>query len=175
MNKEKLKDLGVPEEFLDAVFNAVTAEINTAAKNAVKNNGGDGDELKTAKEKIEELEGKLADAEGKLSAAEQERDSYSAKVGEMEKSYAAEKLFDGYKFSSSLARDAAMAKFKDAGLEFADGKYLGGKEWLDGLKKDAPEAFAGDAPAPKLMTGSGGGKDISDEQARAVMGLPVEK
>lgn len=167
MNKEKLKELGVPEELLDTVFNAVTDEINTAVEAAVKNNGN-GDELRTAKEKIEELE-------GKLSTALEERDSYSAKVGEMEKSYAAEKLFDGYKFSSSLARDAAMAKFKDAGLEFADGKYLGGKEWLDGLKKDAPEAFAGDAPAPKLMTGSGGGKDISDEQARAVMGLPVEK
>lgn len=175
MDKGKLKELGVPEEFLDLVFNAVTDEINTAVQTAVKNNGGDGDELKTAKEKIEELEGRLADAEKKLSAAEQERDGYSAKVGDLEKSHAAEKLFDGYRFSSSLARDAAMAKFKAAGLEFDDGKYAGGESWLDELKKSEPEAFAGDAPAPKLMTGSGGSKDVSDEQARAVMGLPAEK
>lgn len=176
MDKEKLRSLGINDDILDTVLTAVTDEINTSVAEGVKNNSA----LTTANEKIKELEGKLQTAEQtitqtqeKLTAAEGERDTLSGKLTDTEKNRAAEKLFSGFKFSSELAREAAFAKFKEAGLEFADGSYTGGEDWLKDLKKNNPEAFARDVPPPKLMTGSGGSVDAADggDAMRSIMGL----
>ena len=170
MTREKLKELGVNDEILESVFNAVEEEINTsvnsAVTEAVKNaeNSGSDDELKKARDEIEGLK-------GQIDTLTSERDDFKLQLGEKEKSYAAEKLFDGYKFSSALAREAALAKFKAAELEFSDGGFVGGKEWLEDLKKAEPTAFGTDVPVPKLMTGTAGAGKESDADARAVMGL----
>ncbi|MBQ7794718.1 MAG: hypothetical protein IJ366_09425 [Clostridia bacterium] len=163
MNKEKLIELGVPEEIADTVLTAVTEEINAGVTEGVKNSG----ELTKANKKISSLEEKVTALEG-------ERDTLSGKLTEKDMSYAAEKLFDGYKFSSPLAKEAAMAKFRASEPEFKDGKYTGGEGWIEELKKNEPSAFAGSTPPPTLMTGSGAATAVSDAQARKIMGLPLE-
>ena len=54
---------------------------------------------------------------------------------------ATEKFFSGVEFSSTLARDAAIAQFKAKGFKLDGETFQGGKEWLEALKKDQPDAF----------------------------------
>ena len=61
---------------------------------------------------------------------------------------ATEKFFSGVEFSSTLAREAAMAQFKQKGFKLDGDTFQGGKEWLDQLKKDQPEAFKAADPDP---------------------------
>lgn len=71
---------------------------------------------------------------------------------------ATEKFFSGVEFSSTLAKDAAMAQFKAKGFKLDGETFQGGKEWLDQLRKDQPEAFkaasnddqGGGKPKPKF-------------------------
>ncbi len=149
MDKAKLKDLGVPEEILDAVFDAVLAEIdqsvNTALENAEKNNTGISEEEKA------ELIKRAEAAEGKIS--------------EMEKKHAAEKLFSGYAFTSELAKEAAFKKFMESDTPFENGIFSGGEDWLNKLKEENPTAFLSETPPPKLMTGAAGGSASESEDA----------
>lgn len=61
---------------------------------------------------------------------------------------ATEKFFSGVEFSSTLAKEAAMAQFKQKGFKLDGDTFQGGKEWLDQLKKDQPEAFKAADPDP---------------------------
>ena len=54
---------------------------------------------------------------------------------------ATEKFFSGVEFSSALARNAAMAEFRAKGFKLDGETFQGGKEWLEQLKKEQPEAF----------------------------------
>ena len=79
---------------------------------------------------------------------------------------AMEKIFAGVEFSSPLARDAAMAQFRDKGFTLDDktGTLIGGQEWLDQLRKDMPEAFkAAEPKEPEPQLPSFGGS-VSPKQ-----------
>lgn len=61
---------------------------------------------------------------------------------------ATEKFFSGVEFSSTLAKDAAMAQFKAKGFKLDGETFQGGKEWLEALKKEQPDAFKAADPEP---------------------------
>ncbi len=81
---------------------------------------------------------------------------------------ATEKFFSGVEFSSTLARDAAMAQFRQKGFKLDGETFQGGKEWLDQLRKDQPEAFKatepdnGGKPKPKFTNPINPGGDGGD-------------
>lgn len=174
MDKAKLIELGVPAELSDEIFNAVSEEFNAQINEGVKKLNESvnfGNELS---EKLEKAEKKISGLEEELNTVKTERDDFSDKLDNAHKTHAAEKLFGGYNFSSSLAKEMAIEKFKESKPEFKDGEFVGGKDWIEELKKTDPTAFAEDKPTPKLMTGSGGAAEISDAEIRAVMGLATE-
>lgn len=102
-----------------------------------------------------------------LTALQQRYDTDTADLrGQLETQaydHAAEKFFDGFKFSSQAARKSAMADFKAKGIKYADGKFDGAEAFMDELKKSDPDAFAKEAEGGAGVgsgaggAGSGGG------------------
>lgn len=87
---------------------------------------------------LDELKAKYTEATDKLAAQETD--------------YAAEKLLSGYKFASERVRNSVLEEFKSKGFKYENGAFVGGKEYLEGLKKTEPDAFA--AEKPGLFMGS---------------------
>lgn len=85
----------------------------------------------------------LADLQGKYKT---DTDALNKRLKDQqagfERQTATDKFFSGVKFSSELAKKAAVADFNEKALKLENGSFVGGKEWLDDLRKSQPTAFA---------------------------------
>ena len=95
---------------------------------------------------------------------------------------ATEKFFSGVEFSSPLAREAAIAQFRAKGFKLDGETFLGGSEWLEGLKKDMPEAFKAaepqadpSKPKPKFTNPINPGGDGGDANPFSFNFTPVRE
>lgn len=70
--------------------------------------------------------------------------------------FEAERYLTGYKFSSELARKAAIQEFKEKKFQLQDGKFLGADDFMKEMKESNPTAFVEEkAPnAPQVFTRS---------------------
>lgn len=82
------------------------------------------------------------------------------KLAAQETNYAAEKLLSGYKFASERVKNSVLEEFKAKGFKYENGAFIGGKEYLEELKKNEPDAFAKEAPG--LFMGSTQGNVSAD-------------
>lgn len=119
------------------------------------------DAAKTAA-KVEELTKQLAERDSDLEKlkADNKSDELNKQIAELsekyktateqlaaqETDYAAEKLLSGYKFASERVKNSVLAEFKSKGFKYENGAFVGGKEYLEELKKNEPDAFAKEAP-----------------------------
>lgn len=80
------------------------------------------------------------------------------RISEQSLNYATEKFFAQFEFTSDLAKKAAIAEFKEQKFKFDDktGDFLGGKDWVDGLKKANPGAFKTEPDTNSNNGGAGG-------------------
>lgn len=99
--------------------------------------------------KSEELTKQLAELEAKYKT---DTDALNAKLAAQETDHAAEKLFGEYKFASERVKNSVLEEFKAKGFKYENGTFVGGKEYLEELKKNEPDAFAKEAPG--LLMGS---------------------
>jgi len=103
----------------------------------------------------------------KESAAQAERD-FNKKIEERDFNDALREALQGYKFTSSLARDAVADKIKSSGLKLTDGKIIGLSEMMESLKESNKDAFSDDNGKPKAQFTSGrqenGGKKYSTRE-----------
>ena len=185
MKKEELIKLGISEEVADQIVTAYSGEIQTITQErdtAVKKSEGFETQLKAANDTIsafgdikpEELKQKISDWEEKYNT---DTSTLKNQLAEQESTYQTEKFFSGYKFTSDLAKNAAIAAFKEKGFKMENGKFLGGDDFMEELKKSNPSAFdSGEGGIPKIIVGGGGGigSTIDAAQARSIMGLPAE-
>ncbi|MFQ9681467.1 MAG: hypothetical protein ACLRZH_16485 [Ruthenibacterium lactatiformans] len=59
-----------------------------------------------------------------------------------ELSFAAERFFSGYKFTSDVAAAGVRAEFDKQGFKLGeDGTFQGAKEWITGIQEKNPTAF----------------------------------
>ena len=105
---------------------------------------GDARPAAADKAKLEELTRELealksGDKSAELAAQLEE---LNAKLAEQTADYAAERLFGGYKFANDRVRKSVLDEFKGKGFKLEDGEFVGGKEFLDGLKQSEPDIFA---------------------------------
>lgn len=103
-----------------------------------------------AENKSEELQKQLDELNAKY---KQDTDDLNAKLAAQESDHAAEKLFSGYKFASDRVRSSVLAEFKNKGFKLENGEFVGGKEYLEGLKQSEPDSFAAEQK-PGLFMGS---------------------
>lgn len=82
----------------------------------------------------------------------QDTDDLNAKLSAQQADIAAEKLFGGYKFASERVKNSVLAEFKGKGFKLENGEFVGGREYLEGLKQSEPDVFA--AEKPGLFMGS---------------------
>lgn len=92
-----------------------------------------------ADNKSEDLQKQLDELNAKY---KQDTDSLNAKLSAQEADYAAEKLFGGYNFASERVRKSVLDEFRSKDFKLENGEFVGGKEYLDGLKTTEPDVFA---------------------------------
>ena len=182
MTKEELIELGLNDDLADKVLEKHTAELTAEQQK----NTDLTTELETAKTNITELTDKVkafdgVDVDGLKKSAQDWETKYNDDIKALKLDKAVEVALIGAK-----ARDIGIAKSQidTDTLKFDDdGKLIGLNEQLDKLKTDKAFLFesadADDSNSDiRLDTGlnhGGDTKTVTDAQARAIMGLPVEK
>lgn len=153
ITREFLEKLGITEKTtLDAIMtengNAIeehkkVVETKDTEITGLKKQIGDRDndikELKKQTGNTAELNTKLTELQTKYDT---DTKGLQEKLNDQAYDHAAEKYFDGYKFTSNAARKAALADFRTKKLKLADGKFEGADEFIAALKKEDPSAFA---------------------------------
>ncbi len=69
-------------------------------------------------------------------------ENLTAKLTAQETDFAAERLLGGYKFANERVKKSVLEEFKGKGFKYENGAFIGGKEFLDELKKNEPDVFA---------------------------------
>ena len=105
----------------------------------------------------DELAKQLDDLKAKYKT---DTDGLNAKLAAMETDHAAEKLFREYNFASERVKNSVLEEFKSKGFKYENGAFVGGKEYLEELKKNEPDAFAKETPG--LFMGSTQGNVSAD-------------
>lgn len=104
------------------------------------------DQLKTAQETLKSFEGvDLATIQSELSTwktkAENAEKDYAAKLEARDFEDALKTAMEGYKFSSTAAKNAVTEEVRKAGLKLKDGKILGLNDLMETIKAADASAF----------------------------------
>ncbi len=97
---------------------------------------------------LEKLRGDTTSAELKKQLEElnakykTDTENLTAKLAAQETDFAAERLLGGYKFANERVKKSVLEEFKGKGFKYENGAFVGGKEFLDELKKNEPDVFA---------------------------------
>ena len=180
MTKEELVELGLNEDLADKVLEKHTAELTAEQQKNTDLTA----ELETAKTNITELTDKVkafdgVDVDGLKKSAQDWETKYNDDIKALKLDKAVEVALIGAK-----ARDIGIAQSQidTDTLKFDDdGKLIGLNEQLDKLKTDKAFLFDsaddgnGDIRLDTALDHGGDTKTVTDAQARAIMGLPVEK
>ncbi len=84
------------------------------------------------KKQLEELNAKY----------ESDTKALNEKLTAQETDFAAERLLGGYKFANDRVKKSVLEEFKGKGFKYENGAFIGGKEFLEELKKNEPDVFA---------------------------------
>lgn len=134
---KQLKEVA-DKEFVSAADAAKTAAKVEELTKQLAERDSDLEKLK-ANNKSEELGKQFDELNKKYAEA-------TDKLAKQETDYAAEKLLSGYKFASERVKNSVLEEFKNKGFKYENGAFVGGKEYLEDLKKSEPDAFAKEAP-----------------------------
>ncbi len=122
-----------------------------AAEDAAKKNT----ELEELRKQLEQRNADLEKLRGDTTSAELKKqleelnakyktdtENLTAKLAAQETDFAAERLLGGYKFANERVKKSVLEEFKGKGFKYENGAFVGGKEFLDELKKNEPDVFA---------------------------------
>ncbi len=122
-----------------------------AAEDAAKKNT----ELEELRKQLEQRNADLEKLRGDTTSAELKKqleelnakyktdtENLTAKLTAQETDFAAERLLGGYKFANERVKKSVLEEFKGKGFKYENGAFVGGKEFLDELKKNEPDVFA---------------------------------
>ena len=151
---EILKAQGLTDDQINAIQTSM--KENKVYETSLENADERYNKLKTQKLELEEqikIQGDtIKSFEGgftkeQAEALVKENDAkIEAQALRFKQSKAMDKLFSEYEFSSENARIVALTQFEKAGLKFENDGWIGGKEFLDEMKKNDPKSFIEEAP-----------------------------
>lgn len=140
------------------------------------------EQLKTANTEIQSYKG--MDIEGIQKKAKEWEEKYNTDTAELQEKisrqaydFEAERYIGKYKFSSELAKKAALSEFREKQFQLQDGSFLGADDFMKQMKESNPAAFVEEessqqpGPAGKVQTfvrGTAGGfkpQQVTDEKA----------
>lgn len=127
----------------------------------------------------ESLSQQLSDLQTKYQTDTQELND---KLSSQARKHATDKFFEGYQFTSTLAKEAAVSAFEKKNFKFEEGKFLGAEDFMKTLREENPTAFVeednGGDPPPKFSdktNGGGGDAPVFDFNFSGVRARPAEK
>lgn len=129
-----------------------------SAQHALK--GFEGVDLEQMNKQLKEYKEKAEEAEA----------AYNKRLHERDFDDALKTALEGYKFSSTAAKNAIVAEVKSKGLTMADGKIVGLSEVMAGIKERDSDAFAAETPATPAakftapISGATAGKSYSSKE-----------
>lgn len=162
MKRDFLKDLGIEGDVIKQIMDENGKDVEEAKKGIedlkqqvaskdteisglreqIAQRDADIEALRTASADNESLKTQLTELQAKYSIDTTElQRRLRDQATEFETSKATEAFFNGVEFSSQLAREAAIAQFKSKDFKLENGTFQGGKEWLEELRKNSPDAF----------------------------------
>ncbi|MDE7399662.1 MAG: phage scaffolding protein [Oscillospiraceae bacterium] len=160
------------KEFVSAADAAKTAVKVEELTKQLAERDKDLEKLK-ANNNSEELTKQLEELKAKYKT---DTDDLNAKLATMETDHAAEKLLSGYKFASDRVRNSVLAEFKTKGFKYENGAFVGGKEFLEELKKNEPDVFAKETPGLFMSgTQSDVSPDANNLEAQIFGGFGLKK
>ncbi len=119
--------------------------------------------------KVEELTKQLDEMTAKYTEA-------TDKLAAQETDYAAEKLLSGYRFASDRVRNSVLAELKAMGFKCENGVLVGGKEYLEALKKNEPDVFAKEPPGLFMDSTQGNvSADANNLETQIFVGFGLKK
>ena len=140
MVKEALTALGIGEDVAEQVLALVQEETERSVAELTQERDQLKLELEAEKERYS------------VDTAALSEEIKAAKV-----TAATDKLIEGFKFSSELAKKAARAELEKQGFELSEeGILTGGEEFMKALQESNPTAFAEDAPPLMVATATKG-------------------
>ena len=127
-----------------------------------------------ADNKSEELQKQLDELNAKY---KQDTDDLNAKLSAQQADFAAEKLFSGYNFASDRVRKSVLDEFRGKGFKLENGEFVGGREYLEGLKQSEPTVFAAEQKPGLFMgsTQSNVSANVSNLEDQIFAGIGVKK
>lgn len=106
----------------------------------------------------------------------QDTDDLNAKLSAQQADFAAEKLFGGYTFASERVKNSVLAEFKNKGFKLENGEFVGGREYLEGLKQSEPDVFAAEKPGLFMgSTRSSVSPAVNNLESQIYSGLGIKK
>lgn len=163
MERDYLKKLGLEDDVIEKIMAQHGKDIEAAKKSeadaqkqivAAKDTEIEGlkDQISKRDKDIKALQGSNADADAVKKQLEELQGKYKTDTDALnkklkdqkegfERQTATEKFFAGVDFSSELARKAAFAEFSEKAFKLEKDVFVGGKEWLEELRKNSPDAF----------------------------------
>ena len=143
-------------------------------------------ELDTAKNQLSEANKTIQSFKDMdIDSIKKEAETYKTKLEETERK--AKEDMEKFMFDNALQSALTNAKAKNVkavkalldmdGLKFNNGEVVGLSEQIEKLKTENDYMFESDEKKPQFVSSSGGGKSAvsSDDIARQVMGLPINK
>ena len=187
MTREDLKKIieGITDEQLKSILDINSADIGKAKKD-YEDVKAENDTLKSDKKSLEERITELSDKSNTANDYKKQLDDLKKEIKDKEDAEKLEaedkaltdaivKVFGKKKFSSDYVRDGIIRDMKTE-IAKPENKGIGYDKIFENLTKDKEGIFANPNP-PANMTGMGNvdTKTVSDDAARAVMGLPPIK
>ena len=134
-------------------------------------------QLASANDTLKSFEGKDIDKIQK--AAKDWEEKYNAETTKLQSELqamkldtAAEKLFSGVKFTSDRVKSSVKAEFLAKEFKLENDEFVGGKEWLEELKKNEPATFATEEkPGIFMDKTSGGASGDAEAEVFAAFGV----
>jgi len=168
--KKQLDEVGA-KEYVAAAEAAKTMTELEDLKKQLAARDADLEKLKTdttsaeLRKQLDELNAKYAE----------ETKSLQDKLTAQEIDFEAEKLLNGYGFASERIKQSVLQEFKGKGFKFENGKFIGGAEFLEELKKNEPSAFAAEKPGLFMgSTQSTVGADANNLEAQIKSGFGLK-
>ena len=170
-NREFLKKAfpEITKEQLDALMNEHGTELTSlnekitamtterdGLKTQLTQRDVDFAELKKKAEGSDTLKTQLDEMQTKYKT---DTEQLQASLTKQQVDFAVDKMFTGIKFTSDLAKEAAVAKFKSQNLKLKDGAFEGGDTFIADIKAKNPSAFVPEDGDQGGSGGQGGNQD----------------
>ena len=146
-----MKEYGSEATRLNETIAAITTERD-GLKTQLSQRDEDLGKLKKEAEGSEALKKQFEELQSKYKT---DTEKLTADLAQQQNDFAVDKLFSGIKFTSELAKKAAISEFKAQGFKMKDGKFEGGDAFIADMKKNNASAFVVEEP-------EGNGKEGDD-------------